>query len=1586
LKKFLKILRNSVISMLALFALAGIAVNLPPVQTYLVREAAKVLSEKIKTPVTVKHVSFSFLNHLDLEGVYLEDQHKDTLLYIGKLETGLTDFILHRTKTVIKYLKLEDACVKISKPATADVWNFDFIFNAFQQASDTSKSNSTIDFKLRNLILKRVRFVWSDKWTGMDVGVSLTDFNVATKDINVAAKTIDISKITLNKSLVWVDFYKRGRPGPDDTISSMINIPLNSGWIVNIGKTQLNECAFNCNLNTGAPQPDGFDPFHIKIAKIDLDAERMHIVGDTITGVLKKLKAKERCGFEIRQMQALISVSPNASICKNLLLVTNRSRVKNYFAMHYRWFPNFLQYNDSVVMDGNVVNSEIDSRDIAFFAPPLKTLPQAILKGSFSGKGAVANLSGNIAQLTDGFNSISGDVTLVGLPDIFKTDINFRNGKINTSGNGILKYAPLWVGKKDFDLSQIAYATFVGGFSGYIEDFIVSGNIQSNLGNIAANFSLAMPKFNADSAKYYGILATDSFEVGKLLNRPEIGYISINDTFDGTSFNPENAQILVDGTMQNFTFQDYAYHNIITNGTLARKKFSGFLSIKDSNLDLTFNGDLDYNHNNLKLQAKALVRNCNLRALNLIRDSIIIDSTDLDLNCIGTNIDNFFGYAILNNIDIKKNNKRFSLDSIYIHSSGDSESRYLKIVSNDVNATLSGTFFLSQLPATFQWYFSKYVPNYVKPPDALPNFHDFEFTVKTKNIDKFLQVAFNGVKGFNHASLTGKIDMPKKKLEMNLKVPDGTLGNVRFLGVNFTGRGDLDSLGCVFNASTVSIGDSAINATLQLTAMLQHDSLHFNIASSTPDTGVELVLDGGVVASHDSLYFSLAPSALVLNKAKWDVSGNCKAIYADKYLYIDNFLLSSGLQKIRGSFTNLGPDDVIYLNFEDIDLGQLGNYKGISYYQPDGRLNGMIQIFNPLKNPYFKVGMSATNVKLINENVGTVNVFGEYDAGLRVLKILKETGIYNGNSSLATEGSLNFQNKALEGKIQLNNTRLSLMSPFVVGLFSRITGTLNGNINISGTSLQPEISGDVVMEPGGMKVDYSGCSYTFQQSNIHLNNSEIIIAPTVVKDEHGNTGKASGFMSHKILRDFQMDFCLRTNKLQVLKTGKNDNPYFYGNVVAGLDSFTVTGSFNNVFLKGFNVYPAAKSNLVIPVTTTGDVGSYSFISFKTYDKKLDASQRISQNKINVSIDARPNPLANVTILLDPASGDAIVANGEGNILLNMPANNDMSITGYYKIESGLYSFLFKQLQIKKQFILQQGSKINFNGPFGETTMDVFASYPVKTRLYDLLSETEKATALQVDITDAKRLQTVNVLLHMEDHIMNPKLTFDLSMEDKGMGSNVAYNKLLLINQNDRQKFDQVASLLLTNNFIPPDGLLGSSTLATGALNNVGQLLSGATSAQLTNLVTKMIGERQVNINVNYQSYYFNDLNSGSGSLNRNQITTTISKNYFDDRLTVELGGKSDWGRQSGSSTNSSYNISGDFRLQYQISALSKMRLTCFRTSDYDATLDRQIVRGGVGLSWKKSFDNLPDFFTSGTNNTSPGKKTEKEPVNKDAGK
>lgn len=1562
-------------------------VDFTPVQNFIAHRAAVVLSNKLKTRVEIAHVRIDFLNHLSLEGLYIEDQSHDTLLYAGEAQVRINDWFIFKDKPVLHYLALKNAYAHLYRPTTSKVWNYAFIEDAFSTGTKKKSSKSKpFEFDLEKLELENVRFHFDDHWIGEDMDFDVGHLLVNANSLDFNKKLLDVKTLEGKNTDIYINEYVGGRPKwmrpkPVDTFDTT---PFNPGkWGVWVKTASLNNFTFHLKGNDKKPVPGLFDENHLDITNININANTLRIVGDTVHGNLENLTAYERCGIQIRQMRSKITVSPIASICDELYLVTNHSKIKDYYAMHYKRFPDFLEYIDSVTMVGRVKDAIVDKRDIAYFADALNDFPDFTVRVSGSGKGTVANLSAHNLNISDGNTVFKGDMTMKGLPDIYTTYITSPDAELLTTSKGILHYAPQLRNNPEISIESITYAFFKGSYNGYIEDFAVNGTLKTNLGSLTPNIKLNIPGFRGSTAKYSGTVSADRLNIGLLFRQPLLGEITFRENISGTSFHSDLVQLNMNGVINAFNINGYTYHNINTKGTLAKKQFNGSLLVDDPNLGLLFDGGINYSGKEININATAHLLGSNFKALNLTSDDVTA-TADFDLNCTGSNIDNFSGYAKLFNIDMRRNMHKLDVDSVYINSTTQNGHRLLTVQSNDLVARISGDYQLSKLPASFQYYLSRYMPNYIKTPDKYAPEQNFDFVVSTYAIDSFFAVTFPYIRGFDSSTVSGSLNTSAQKLTLNVNVPYGTIGKIHLHNATVTGTGNLSQLGINTSVDNVTIGDSILKGSLSLTATVGNDSVSFNLGTTSPDISSSIMLNGQVIASRDTLYLSLLPSQFYLNKNTWDVAGGSSIVYSDKFLQVQGVSLTSGIQKITIASDPFSSNALV-INSANLDLAQLSAWAGLAAYEPDGRINGTVRIDNLFTGAVVLANIKATGVMLGNDTVGTVNMIGQYDSRKKLVTLDPQTGIYRNNASIVASGNMSFDsatNQKLDGAIQFNNAPVAWTSPFLAGLFSQLAGVVNGSVNLAGSSAEPHINGTLELHDGGFRLDYMGCNYTIPKATVQVDNRRISFGRTTILDRYNNTATLSGYFSHKLFDSMRMRLTLRSQKFEVMDINAKDNDLFYGNVIAGMDSFTIRGPFNNIKLRAWNAHAAAKSHIFIPMSTGSEVGTYSYVSFKTYGTDQTVVRK-KRDKLSLNIEANLNDLVEMTIVLDPAAGDAITATGEGSITMDVPATQDMRINGIYTINSGNYTFTFPQLKfITRRFALNPGSTIRFNGPFSETTMDVDATYATTARLYDLLTADDKNFVKDnaSDLSDAKMKQTVNVLLHMKGTLDKPQLTFDLDLPEKHSTGTYAYTKLMRINQDDRQKLDQVGALLLVGSFIPPEGGVGSGTARSGAISNFSQLLSSTASTGLTNIVSRITGDDKINIDINYQNYNYSDASLG-GAVNRNQVTGTIRKNYLNDRLVVEVGGTSDWGRPSSASTSTNFNITGDFRIQYLLSQTSGLRLNAFRNSNYDVTLDRSIVRSGMGVSWRKSFDNLPDFFR---NNNAARKQKEEEAKSNDS--
>src|SRR5690606_2472195 len=100
-------------------------------QDAIVDKAVTNAQDKPQTQVAIDRLFITFSCNVYLEGVYLEDQQADTLLYSQALETGV-DFLPLIKDGAIHISKLDWKGVKanVSRDSVTQKFNFDFIMEA----------------------------------------------------------------------------------------------------------------------------------------------------------------------------------------------------------------------------------------------------------------------------------------------------------------------------------------------------------------------------------------------------------------------------------------------------------------------------------------------------------------------------------------------------------------------------------------------------------------------------------------------------------------------------------------------------------------------------------------------------------------------------------------------------------------------------------------------------------------------------------------------------------------------------------------------------------------------------------------------------------------------------------------------------------------------------------------------------------------------------------------------------------------------------------------------------------------------------------------------------------------------------------------------------------------------------------------------------------------------------------------------------------------------------------------------------------------------------------------------------------------
>jgi hypothetical protein len=1538
-------------------------VQVPFVQNWMVSKVTDNLSAKLHAKLSIKEVSLSLFNKVNIHGLLVEDLKKDTLLYAGTAKVNLTDWFFLKDKISFKYIGLDDAVVNMNR--TDSVWNYQFLIDYFA-GPKTGGNKKGAEIDLKEIHLNNIRFNKIDKWIGQDMIAALKKMDVTMDSVNFNNKQIAIKELYLEQPLFAQADYKGNRPDVANLTSVLQKIPLvsafkwnNSGWKFSIKKFQLFDGSFKNDKESDRPAyNDRFDGEHLLFNNITGSINNVLFLNDTLSAEIS-LAAKERSGLLIKKLQSNMKLTPELMEFKNLTLETNRSKLGNYYAMHYNQFNNdFGSFLHSVTLDAAFTNSTINSDDLAIFSPNLKSWKR-IFQIEGTAKGTIDNFSTKKMKIRTGNTFIDGDIAMRGLPDINTTFIDFKSNILQTSYNDLVTIIPSIKNVKQLALPKLGAITYKGYFTGFIRDFVTYGNFKTNLGGITADLNMKIPEGGRSS--YSGKIAANSFNIGAFSNNPQLGIITAATKIKGQGFTLKDLKANVDATVKRFDFNGYSYQNAIINGDFEKQLFKGHLSIDDPNLKINgLDGALNISTKEIAFNLDADVAHANLKNLLLTNDNLSLSGL-FSLNFTGNNIDNFLGTARVNDAVLKHDSTKLSFDSLTLKSEFIENKKLLTLQSNELDVTLNGQFKILELPDAFTFFLSKYYPSYFTLPKHAISKQDFTFNIKTHNVDEYIKLFDNKLGGFNNAVIKGSVGIENYQLKIDATVPEFSYAGKVFTNVNLHSSGTRDTLN-----TQIAVDDIAINDSLHFPLTRLGISANNNLSLiKLNTTGSKIIGDAELNASiqslNDGIKIHFFPSSFVINNKKWQLEKDGEITLRKKFIDANEVKFYHDKQQIVISteLDELTNNTNLVAKLSNVDL----DFLPIILKEPriTGLVTGTATLVNPFGKPIIQFSGVADSFRLDDKYIGKINLTADANTSTGLIKYKADTD--NPDNQFTIDGFYNYKDSTgnqLSANLKAGRLNLDILQPYLGTIFSQMGGVAHGDIKIYGGSGHQYMTGDATITNGVLKIAYTQCKYLFDKQTIHFAEDEIDIGTIKLKDTLNNEGVVSGKMHHTFFKDFSFEnMRFETEKMMLLNTTKRDNQQFYGNVI-GRAVMTMSGPVTNLQMN-IDGGPSSldSSHIYLPTGNSRENNAVDYLDFVQFGSLVDKQYSRDQSaNIVVNLNITANPACKVDVILDEQTNDVMRGQGNGRLAIRVGNKEPLTIRGRYDITNGEYTFNF-QTFLNKPFTVNEGSSITWNGDPLAAIIDIDAEYLAKN--VNLGPLTQAATTLNTAGNYTER-DDINIIAHLTGSLKTPKITFDFKLpETSEKNKDYILVKRLDDFKNDENEMNkQVASLLLFNTFIIGDqNFLSQDNTLAFATSTIG----GAISGFLTNTFNRQLEKATKGV---ISSYI--DINP---TFSLQKTASAIQANIraglkilLSNRLNILIGGNLDYNDPYALTTLERKGLfTPDITIEWILNNDGSLRVVGFNRTSIDITTGQR-NRSGVQLSYRKDFNKIGDIFKS----------------------
>jgi hypothetical protein len=175
--------------LLILPVMAVLLLQLAPVQDYIRRQGEQYLQKKLQTQVRIGYLRMRGWQYLELRNIYVADKASKALLFSGTLKVRYNLLAFLNNELRINGLEWDSVLVNVYRNQGDSTFNYQFIQDAFVTKDDnvpdtlSAETGTTLQFHIKDLNLKKLRFRFADGQEGMTAIFFLQELQVDPDDL-----------------------------------------------------------------------------------------------------------------------------------------------------------------------------------------------------------------------------------------------------------------------------------------------------------------------------------------------------------------------------------------------------------------------------------------------------------------------------------------------------------------------------------------------------------------------------------------------------------------------------------------------------------------------------------------------------------------------------------------------------------------------------------------------------------------------------------------------------------------------------------------------------------------------------------------------------------------------------------------------------------------------------------------------------------------------------------------------------------------------------------------------------------------------------------------------------------------------------------------------------------------------------------------------------------------------------------------------------------------------------------------------------------------------------------------------------------
>jgi hypothetical protein len=1304
---------------------------------------------------------------------------------------------------------------------------------------------------------------------------------------------------------------------------------------------------------------------HLRVSDLKADINLPRLTNDDFTIDLRRISFHLSGGLDVVKIGLRTHITTSSISVENLIVELPGTEIRpSDMVLKFDGFSNIRKSLESGIHEVVLLDNKVSLPDFGWLLPDLRRYPMPLLF-TLEAEGNMQSVDLRRFELATDDSSLllhiegSGD----NLTDKERLTASLRKLEL-TAGDIIMEQITAALPLKNQKVATILRNCGGIRLEASGGAFPAEGRYETDLSLLTACGDLAVTAKGHGIGKNSGFIggevSCESFELGRLLDQPDLGRImadvAVDATLSGKDINGDLTAYVAD-----FEYKGASYGGIVAEVTKDDKDIELSATVDNdlAYLDLHADSHIEGEESWLNLQCDVSHLHPGvLGVLPKYRNSSLTARIDASLE--GNNIDNVTGEVRINDLSFTSDGpKNLELDNLLLKAAQDANGRVLTLKSDWITGEVKGDFKVKELVAEAKGMFSKVFPSLLPQTEGEEEYSsdvEFDFTIAADNtLPEFLNLPFRLLVP---VPVKGSVDGTANTARLNINVPyiqQGKNKLVRETAIDLAVDGTSGTM--TLDGTTIfpaKKGEVALN----LNIYGQEDNIFTDVAWETPGNssfkgmlslGAEL--SKNELSSHPEVRVDINPSVFDFGSARWHVDKGA-VTYVDKNVNVDGLKIWHDNQFVQiDGVASDSPTDSITVKLASVDVDYIFDTLNINYVTFGGTATGEVHA----RNAFGTEPVAYTDNLHIEELSYNGTVLGDGRLRSRWLNDKKEVTIradIEGKEGRMTtvDGGIWVTRDSLSFAIDADRVPVGFMQPFMGAFSSHIDGFATGGVKLFGTFSDIDLIGRVHADSLAMKLDYTNVVYHGSDS-VFLEPGRIVIPGFRLYDRDGRSGVLSGELLHRYFHDPRFTFRVSDVKgMLCYDTNSKLNPDWYGTLYG--DGSAVVRGWPGTVSISVDMTAVGRSSFTFVLNETQAAADYRFLTFtdrrkeeaeklradsvpdilESFRKKVQAGNDVPTT-VQMDIRGSVTPSTLMTLVMDPVAGDKITARGNGNIQVDYDSESDeMQMFGKYILDEGNYNFSLQDL-ILRDFSIRQGSSISFNGDPMKANLDITAIYRVNTNLTDL----DKSFATDREL--ARTNVPVDAVLMVDGPMQQPDISFDIELPTLTQDTE---RKVKSIISTDDMMSRQIIYLLALNRFYTPE--------YTGAGSNGAELASVASST-LSSQLSNMLGQLTDKFTV------APSFRSDKGDFSDIEVDVALSSRLLNNRLLIN----GNFGYRDPSTSTTTF--IGDFDIEYLLSRNGNLRLKAYNHfNDQNYYLRQALTTQGIGVVYRRDFDNPFTFL------------------------